>query len=84
MCGIGGIALREWLVSTSALGRMGDAITALSHRGPDAQGRCAHAGVVLGHARLGILDLPAVGRQLMETVDGRFAISVPHPVSETR
>ncbi len=75
MCGIGGIALREQLVSASALGRMDDAITALRHHGPDAQGRCAHAGVVLGHTRLSILDLTTFGRQPMETADGRFAIT---------
>jgi|LauGreDrversion4_2_1035121.scaffolds.fasta_scaffold04762_5 asparagine synthase (glutamine-hydrolysing) len=75
MCGIAGIALREQVVSASALGRMDDAITALRHRGPDAQGRCVHAGVVLGHTRLSILDLTTAGRQPMETADGRFAIT---------
>lgn len=75
MCGIGGIALREQVVNASAAGRMDDAITALRHRGPDAQGRCTHANVVLGHTRLSILDLTTSGRQPMETADGRFAIT---------
>jgi len=54
---------------------MDNALTALKHRGPDAHGRCASAGVILGHARLSILDLSDAGRQPMETPDGRFAIS---------
>ena len=75
MCGIGGIVLRDQTSTPSALKRMDNALTALKHRGPDAHGRCASAGVILGHTRLSILDLSDAGRQPMETPDGRFAIS---------
>lgn len=75
MCGIVGIVLRDPTSTPSALKRADNALTALKHRGPDTHGRCASAGVILGHTRLSILDLSDAGHQPMETADGRYAIT---------
>ena len=75
MCGIAGVAVRDPRVTLSALERINRALAALRHRGPDSDGRCANAGVILGHARLSILDLSDAGRQPMETADSQYAIA---------
>ena len=48
------------------------AVQAIAHRGPDSQGQYSDpgTGVVLGHARLAILDLSEAGHQPMLSEDG--------------
>ncbi|MCG2733741.1 MAG: asparagine synthase (glutamine-hydrolyzing) [Pseudodesulfovibrio aespoeensis] len=50
---------------------------AIAHRGPDDSGSWADpgAGIALGHRRLSILDLSALGRQPMVSNCGRFVIA---------
>ncbi len=76
MCGILGVrgALGE---ATPFADTLSKAVQLLSHRGPDAQGVWCDeaAGVVLGHARLAILDLTEAGAQPMISASGRFVIA---------
>ncbi|HHJ13950.1 MAG TPA: asparagine synthase (glutamine-hydrolyzing) [Gammaproteobacteria bacterium] len=72
MCGIAGIIGRE------AGGRFGDASLArmvrlLHHRGPDHEGVYRGEGVLLGHARLSIIDLEG-GDQPVRNEDGRIQV----------
>jgi asparagine synthase (glutamine-hydrolysing) len=76
MCGIGGIlgasgTLEELRHRLSALR------SALSHRGPDADGSFVAETLDCGfvHTRLAILGLAPTGRQPMATADGRFWIT---------
>jgi asparagine synthase (glutamine-hydrolysing) len=73
MCGIAGIlGAGDGSDVQDAVERM---VEHLQHRGPDASGRLALDGVVLGHTRLAIIDLSAAGRQPMRTADGEQAIT---------
>jgi asparagine synthase (glutamine-hydrolysing) len=56
--------------------RLGKALAALAHRGPDDKGvyHDAAAGISLAHARLSIIDLSAAGRQPMASLDGSLVI----------
>ena len=47
---------------------------AIAHRGPDGEGTFMDGPLGLGHRRLAILDLSPLGRQPMQTPDGRFTI----------
>lgn len=47
----------------------------LIHRGPDGDGQYIDENVGLGHRRLSIIDLSPVGKQPMQTVNGRYTIS---------
>jgi asparagine synthase (glutamine-hydrolysing) len=75
MCGIAGFWTSGGLGrdAESVLRSMTDAVT---HRGPDDAGVWldADAGVALGHRRLSILDLSALGHQPMQSGDGRYLI----------
>lgn len=51
------------------------ALACVRHRGPDSHGEYRDGSVWLGHVRLSILDLSAMGAQPMATPDGRFVIS---------
>jgi len=72
MCGIAGIA---GLIDFQ---RMRSALSALSHRGPDARHqRTDYVGrtvVSLGHARLSILDLTSAADQPFASPDGRYVV----------
>jgi asparagine synthase (glutamine-hydrolysing) len=67
MCGIAGYVRKEGIADAATLEPMLDR---LLHRGPDDRGVWAAAGVALGHTRLSILDLSALGHQPMSTPDG--------------
>ena len=75
MCGIAGF----W--TPGGLGRDAESVLrsmtdAVAHRGPDDAGAWldAETGVALGHRRLSILDLSALGHQPMRSDDGRYLI----------
>ncbi|MEO8260462.1 MAG: asparagine synthase (glutamine-hydrolyzing) [Acidobacteriota bacterium] len=76
MCGIAGFWTPERAVDNGlpTLRRM---TTAISHRGPDADGHWSDeaAGMFLGHRRLSIIDLSAAGHQPMISIGGRYVIS---------
>lgn len=74
MCGIAGFIKQGSQEAHGALlRRMTDA---LAHRGPDGAGHWIEpsAGVALGHRRLSVLDLSALGAQPMASRTGRFTI----------
>lgn len=73
MCGIcGAIAVKDNLdVPEGAVERM---IGALSHRGPDEYGAWRDERVLLGHARLSIIDLGS-GQQPLGSADGRVWVT---------
>lgn len=74
MCGIvGGISINSFMRLSSAMTAM---LSTLKHRGPDDNGIwCdANSGVVLGHARLSILDLSPAGHQPMASSSGRYMV----------
>src|SRR5439155_20115945 len=71
MCGICGIV---GYAESASIKNMTDS---LAHRGPDDSGlKTFNSGhVALGHTRLSILDLSALGHQPMTDPDGRFWIT---------
>ncbi|MEO7360148.1 MAG: asparagine synthase (glutamine-hydrolyzing) [Gemmatimonadaceae bacterium] len=73
MCGIVGVAARYPFVDRPPLGAMRDC---MRHRGPDDQGEwwSPDGRVGLGHRRLSILELSALGHQPMLTSDERLSI----------
>ncbi len=73
MCGItGGIAFTE--KGKKYLDKIGDAVKALHHRGPDGNGIFKDGDVVLGHTRLAIIDTSSVAAQPFTSGDGNFTI----------
>jgi len=74
MCGIVGFVSPDNF--ESAREALPEAVSSLSHRGPDDSGLFfdEKAGVGLGHRRLSILDLSRAGRQPMTTEDGKVVI----------
>jgi asparagine synthase (glutamine-hydrolysing) len=73
MCGIAGIfKLNGQPVSPVSLRKMTDAI---AHRGPDGEGFYTDSFVGLGHRRLSIIDLSALGHQPMQSADGKVVLS---------
>jgi len=71
MCGICGI------VGFAEVGSIKNMTHSLAHRGPDDSGvKIFNSGnVALGHTRLSILDLSALGHQPMTDTEGRFWIT---------
>ena len=67
MCGIAGYVRTEGAADGAVIEPMLDR---LRHRGPDDRGVWAQGSVALGHTRLSILDLTALGHQPMSTPDG--------------
>ena len=72
MCGISGLVdfngnqIDENVISSMT--------NILAHRGPDDSGIYCKSNVALGHRRLSIIDLSALGHQPMATPDGRILI----------
>jgi len=70
MCGIGGVVRRNGRIDAMdqvALARM---MRAEAHRGPDDEGAFSASRVLLGHARLAVIDLSASARQPMPNETG--------------
>ena len=75
VCGICGIVKEEHGEAEELLRRVERMVSTLAHRGPDhAAVRAAGPGVVLGHARLSILDLSPTGHQPMQDATGRVML----------
>jgi len=73
MCGVAGFLNRNGqAVSEPVLAKMAEAV---AHRGPDDGGIWSQGFVGLAHRRLSVLDLSNLGRQPMQTTDGRFTIT---------
>jgi asparagine synthase (glutamine-hydrolysing) len=72
MCGIAGFVASEDTGSVERRTRV--MVSALSRRGPDAEGLESWPGVALGHRRLAILDLSDAGRQPMLSPDRNIGI----------
>lgn len=64
MCGIGGLLSAE--INDREFEHFGDVMAAMKHRGPDDSDVYCDGNVMLGHNRLTILDLSALGRQPMQ------------------
>ncbi|MDD1777248.1 MAG: asparagine synthase (glutamine-hydrolyzing) [Candidatus Helarchaeota archaeon] len=75
MCGIVGIFAFNDLTRTWQESDLDAMVKAVSHRGPDGQGKFVEPGLFLGHTRLAIIDLSSEGNQPMLSSDGRFVIS---------
>jgi asparagine synthase (glutamine-hydrolysing) len=77
MCGIAGMYFNALPRPRDLDGPLERMLDALSHRGPDGQGRWGDdsAGIVLGHRRLAIIDLSPAGHQPMVSHDGRWVIA---------
>ena len=76
MCGIVGFITRRDFSSLQA--DLPEAVSRLSHRGPDDSGLFfdEKAGVGLGHRRLSILDLSVLGRQPMGSDGGEIKMAI--------
>ena len=74
MCGIAGIfdTVAAGPIDPALLARMTDT---LHHRGPDDSGFHVAPGIGLGHRRLSIIDLSALGRQPLFNEDGTVCVS---------
>lgn len=73
MCGIAGvIAFTE--EGKKQLDKIGDAVAALRHRGPDGEGIFRGENVALGHTRLAIIDTSDAASQPFTSTDGKFTI----------
>ncbi len=72
MCGIAGYIGNA--LPPTARTAVTHMLTALAHRGPDAEGVETWPGAILGHRRLSIFDLSDAGRQPMLSEDGQIGI----------
>jgi asparagine synthase (glutamine-hydrolysing) len=72
VCGIAGFTTADHSVSHLEVANA--MVRAIRHRGPDAQAVKQFNGVVLGHARLSIIDLSEAGNQPFISDDGRYAL----------
>ena len=68
MCGILG------LIGETSAEEFSEALSLMSHRGPDGSGEFHHENFHLGHLRLSILDLSDLASQPMLSKDGRYCI----------
>jgi len=77
VCGIVGMWERTGKRAAFRLEDLDAALARLGHRGPDHRGRwqSERDGLVLGHARLSILDLSPLAHQPMASPDGRHVIT---------
>lgn len=73
MCGIAGFFTKSFAMGS----KFKEALSLLSHRGPDYSGifENKQKGVALAHARLSILDTSSLGHQPMSCREGRVVLS---------
>jgi asparagine synthase (glutamine-hydrolysing) len=74
MCGLFGWVKFQECLSSRDLAQARDALSSLSHRGPDAVGEWAESGVYMGHRRLSIIDLSDSASQPMHDGKGRWVL----------
>ncbi|MCA9795791.1 MAG: asparagine synthase (glutamine-hydrolyzing), partial [Candidatus Eremiobacteraeota bacterium] len=74
MCGICGLISRK-LAGEALVNTIERMTQLLAHRGPDDNGVWQENGVALGHRRLSILDLSALGHQPMASPTGRWIVT---------
>ncbi|EDM27746.1 asparagine synthetase (WbpS) [Lentisphaera araneosa HTCC2155] len=74
MCGIAGF-LSKGGISIEDRDALGEMVTQLDHRGPDANGKWFGNHMALGHTRLSIIELSPAGAQPMHSACGRYVIS---------
>jgi asparagine synthase (glutamine-hydrolysing) len=76
MCGIIGVFSKEFDLTISS--KLDVALEKLRHRGPNSHARevaiIDNATIVMGHARLSVIDLTPEAGQPMTTKDGRYSI----------
>jgi asparagine synthase (glutamine-hydrolysing) len=73
MCGITGIiAFSE--EGKQYLPKIGEAVNAIVHRGPDGHATFTNRNVALGHARLAIIDTSTAAAQPFQSADHRYTI----------
>lgn len=70
MCGIAG----SWTADNCGDAHVRDALSHMTHRGPDDNGLWRHGSLVLGHNRLAILDLTESGKQPMSSLCGSVVV----------
>jgi asparagine synthase (glutamine-hydrolysing) len=73
MCGITGV-IAFTNEGNQYLDKIGDAVAALRHRGPDGEGIFRGEKVALGHTRLAIIDTSSAAAQPFTSTDGKFTI----------
>ena len=74
MCGIVGVIAKDE-IGKANFSHLENAVQALYHRGPDANGIFTHKNVGLGHARLSILDTSEGSTQPFTSENDRYVIS---------
>ena len=74
MCGIVGVIAKDE-IGKANFSHLENAVQALYHRGPDANGIFTHKNVGLGHARLSILDTSEGATQPFTSENDRYVIS---------
>lgn len=75
MCGISGVLRYRHLLGAPEREGAVRMIEALSHRGPDGEGRHEDGPVLLGHRRLAIIDLSEAARQPLRNETGDVALT---------
>jgi len=73
MCGIAGILSRSSAMDNQA--KVSQALRTMHHRGPDHEAVICSNDLVLGHARLAILDLTEAAHQPMSDLTGRYHLA---------
>jgi len=73
MCGIAGLLNLNGSPASPAVIRQ--MTLEIAHRGPDGEGHWIENHIALGHRRLSIIDLSDLGKQPMQTADGRWLIT---------
>ena len=75
MCGIAGFVDRSLAGPDERSVRLGTMLSRIAHRGPDDEGIWVDGPVAIGHRRLSIVDLSALGHQPMSSASGRYMIA---------
>jgi len=74
MCGFIGVRYTDNKISSEENDHLKTALSAIRHRGPDANGIFQTSWLSLAHARLAIIDLTSAAQQPMHDDSGRYVI----------